>query len=299
MPEYSVTLVNPVVTVFVLVYNQKKFVKRCIDGVLMQKTSFAFDVVVHDDASSDGTSSILQEMESFDSRLKVIRQPENIFSRGDCLFNLIASLATSRYVALVEGDDFWTDPSKLQKQVDLLESEPGMAMCIHPVEYVDAEGNSLGRCWPPPGKPRMSIEDFVHGNSACTASIVYRREFLLEYPGALRGLKLGDWPLCLILSSRGSVGCVQAVMACYRVHSGGIWSTKPLSFTAVETARMWIRLSSAVPELREVCERGLCSQVSGLAHRIEAGIPRRRGFGTGVGAKVRKVWRKWLSILRR
>jgi len=290
---------EPVLTVVVLVFNQERFVKRCIDGVLMQKTSFLFDVIVHDDASTDGTSQIIREIQGSDHRVKVIRQEENIYSRGICLTNLIVSIATSRYVALVEGDDFWTDPCKLQKQVDLLESEPGMALCIHPVEYVDADGVSLGRCWPPHGRDRMSIEDFVYGNSACTASIVYRREFLPEYPGALRGLKLGDWPLCLILSSRGTVGVVQATMASYRVHSGGVWSTKPLSYTAVETARMWIRLASVFPELREVCERGLCRQVSDLAQRIETGDRRRRSFGTGVHVRARNFWRKCLALAGR
>jgi glycosyltransferase involved in cell wall biosynthesis len=106
------TQVNPVLTVFVLVYNQKKFVNRCVDGVLMQKTNFSFNVIVHDDSSTDGTSEILEEILGCDSRLRVIRQAQNIYSHGACLFNLSSALATSRYVALVEGDDFWTDPTK-------------------------------------------------------------------------------------------------------------------------------------------------------------------------------------------
>lgn len=131
---------EPLVSICCLTYNHAKYVRQCIDGFLMQKTSFPIEILVHDDASTDGTDVILQEYESkYPNIIFPIYETENKYSNGyrgrmDIVFNY--SRARGKYIASCEGDDYWTDPLKLQKQVDFMESHPEYSICFHRCQHL-------------------------------------------------------------------------------------------------------------------------------------------------------------------
>ena len=132
---------SPLVSICCLAYNHAPFIRKCLDGFLMQKTSFSIEILVHDDASTDGTDSIIREYaEKFPELIFPLYETENQFSKGksavmDIEYNY--SRARGKYIAYCEGDDYWTDPLKLQKQVDFMESHPEYSVCFHRWRHYD------------------------------------------------------------------------------------------------------------------------------------------------------------------
>ena len=126
---------QPMVTVWCLTYNQKDFIRDALDGFVMQKTSFPYEVIVHDDASTDGTTDIVRDYAAkYPEVIKPMVETENQWQKGG-LKHIISILnekhRRGKYIAFCEGDDYWTDSEKLQRQVDFLESHPDYSMCFH------------------------------------------------------------------------------------------------------------------------------------------------------------------------
>lgn len=124
----------PTVSVCCITYNHAKFIGQALESFLNQNTSFSYEILVYDDASNDGTRDILKEYElKYPQIIRVFYSSENQYSQGVRLLNLRYNLprARGKYIATCDGDDFWTDPLKLQKQVDFLDSNPEVVMCFH------------------------------------------------------------------------------------------------------------------------------------------------------------------------
>ena len=121
------------VSIRCIAYNQEKYIRDCLEGFVMQQTNFKFEAIVHNDASTDGTAAIIKEYaEKYPDIIKPILETENQYSKHDgSLQRIMAEVCKGRYVAFCEGDDYWTDPLKLQKQVDFLESHPDYSLCFH------------------------------------------------------------------------------------------------------------------------------------------------------------------------
>ena len=119
------------VTIRCLVYNHEPYIRQCLEGFVMQKTNFRFEAIVHDDASTDGTAAIIKEYaEKYPDIIKPIFETENQYSKRDGSIKRIMNAHThGKYIAYCEGDDYWTDPYKLQKQVDFLETHPEYGLC--------------------------------------------------------------------------------------------------------------------------------------------------------------------------
>jgi len=134
-----------IVSIRCIVYNQAPYLRQCLDGFVMQKTNFRFEAIVHDDASTDDSASIIEEYaEKYPEIIKPILETENQYSKHDgSLRRIVDSACKGKYIALCEGDDYWTDPLKLQKQVDFLESHPEYGMCCTDFDKVDEQGNIL------------------------------------------------------------------------------------------------------------------------------------------------------------
>ena len=134
------------VTIRCLTYNHEQYIRQCLDGFVMQKTNFRFEAIVHDDASTDGTVEIIREYaEKYPDIIKPIFETENQYSKRDGSIGRIMNEHThGKYIAICEGDDYWTDPYKLQKQVDFLESHPDYVMCSHRHnDYIQETGEML------------------------------------------------------------------------------------------------------------------------------------------------------------
>src|SRR5690554_1577899 len=129
-----------------LTYNHKPFIEKAINSFLTQKTNFSFEVLIHDDASTDGTSEIVKAYESkYPSIIKPIYQTENQWSKGlrSITVNYNFTRAKGKYIAICEGDDYWTDPHKLQKQVDFLESHPDYILCCGGFTSVNGDKDTV------------------------------------------------------------------------------------------------------------------------------------------------------------
>lgn len=136
---------KPLVSVSVITYQHSEYINDCLDGILMQETNFSIEVLVHDDASTDGTEEIIREYESkFPNIVKPLYEKENQWEKGrkgSAVFNF--PRAEGKYIALCEGDDYWTDPLKLQKQIDNLSKYPDCDLCFHPVKIYDGKNDKI------------------------------------------------------------------------------------------------------------------------------------------------------------
>lgn len=136
---------NPEVTIWCITFNHEKFIAQCMDSFLLQKTNFPFQIIVHDDASSDKTSEIIHQYEErFPNIIKAVIEEKNVFSQGRIKFgNIMLSNVKTRYVATCEGDDFWCDEKKLQKQYDFMETNPDYVVVGHMTRTIDKDNNAL------------------------------------------------------------------------------------------------------------------------------------------------------------
>lgn len=215
-----------IVTICCLVYNHEPFLRQCLDGFVMQKTNFRFEAIVHDDASTDGSAAIIREYaEKYPEIIKPIFEKENLYSKRDgSLRRVMYANTHGKYVAICEGDDYWTDPYKLQKQVDFLESHPDYVMCSHRWrEYMQTEDAFSEIAEFPESGVEYDLNTLVHGKWFFQPlTVVYRRDALdldrFTYKYAI------DVVLFYELLKQGKGYCLPDVMAVYRIHSGGVWS---------------------------------------------------------------------------
>ncbi len=215
-------------------YNHEDYIADAIDSFLMQKTNFDFEILIHDDASTDETPNIIREYaKKYPDIIKPIYQAENQYSKGvtriGYRFNDLR--AKGKYIALCEGDDYWKDPYKLQKQVDYMESHPECSMCFHAAEIVHADKKLTGRkvknynnsCICP-------IEDLIIGGGAfcATASFLYPKKLIEKLPEFFLEAHVGDYPLQMILASKGYAYYIDEIMSAYRTGVRGSWTNRKL-----------------------------------------------------------------------
>ncbi|MGE4457607.1 MAG: glycosyltransferase [Arcobacteraceae bacterium] len=215
------------VSVCCAVYNQKDFIKETLDSFISQKTDFGFEVLIHDDASTDGTSEILKEYEKkYPNIIKPIYQIENQYSKGLLVnhkFNF--PRIKGRYLALCDGDDYWCDPLKLQKQVDFLETNSKFIGCSHNTKVLRTQQEKEEFIVNNITTNVFEIEDFTKGNSYFhTSSMVYRFDIHKEEILKLLTLHRGDWYISMVFASFGPIKYLDEVMSVYRIHDKGVWS---------------------------------------------------------------------------
>jgi len=224
---------NIVVSICCLAYNHEAFISKCLDGFLMQKTLFAFEVLVNDDASIDRTSKIIKEYQNkYPKIVKPVFQTVNKFSVEGGGMNIRYNFprAKGKYIAMCEGDDYWTDPLKLQKQVDFLEENEEYNICFHR-SYMLKDASLVLHEIPIPfdNTPFYYIELLRHFNFMLTASVVFRKPHKNIMPNWLSKMPFGDLALYKIVGQDKKIGCINEIMSVYRIHEKGIWSLlKPI-----------------------------------------------------------------------
>jgi len=215
---------KPLVSVHMITYNHEKFIAQAIEGVLMQKTSFPFELVIGEDCSTDRTRKIVVDYANrYPEIIKPILHEKNVGAKANS--ESVGEACTGKYVALCEGDDYWIDPLKLQKQVDFLDSNPGFSVCFHRARIVDKFGNCLGISKPSMKwhRPITNLRDVLKSNYIPTQSVLYRnRGYNWEVFDTLsNGLYFGDWPLHVLNAERGDIYFINEFMSAYRLHDGG------------------------------------------------------------------------------
>ena len=229
-PEVAGKPAPPKVTVLIITYNHRAHISQAIESALNQKTTFDFEIVIGDDCSTDGTREIVAGYHTkHPEKVRVLLHEKNLGQLGK--LNFIQSLAASRgkYVALLEGDDYWISPDKLQKQADFLDDHPECCTCYHNA-WIETDSSPPERFifYPNGQKPTSEYVDFLRDKLPATASVMFRRGLFSEFPEWFFQMKMGDLPFHAINSQFGSFGYLNETMSVYRVHSGGGWTTKGL-----------------------------------------------------------------------
>lgn len=212
----------PLVSILCLTYNQKEYIRQTIDSFLAQETDFSYEVLINDDASTDGTQKILKEYAKRYPNIRPVLQKENQYSKGkrNMMIRYLLPKAKGKYIALCEGDDFWTDPTKLQRQVDFLESHKDYALVFHPVRVFFENGQEADTIFPEQ-KSGFNVEHLLQTNFIQTNSVMYRAQ--KDYSKIPLDVMPGDWYLHLFHAQYGKIGFIDRVMSAYRRHEGGIW----------------------------------------------------------------------------
>jgi glycosyltransferase involved in cell wall biosynthesis len=222
------------ISVCIPAYNHVSYIRQCLEGVLMQKTNFQFEILLGEDGSSDGTKEVcIDYKKKYPDKIKLfLNNRKNIIiidGRPTGRWNFINLLknAEGKYIALLDGDDYWTDPFKLQKQVDFLEQNKDFALCFHAVKIIDETNTSNIETPLYLNRPEITtIEDLCQGNYIYTASSVFKNGLIKEFPTWYYKCSIGDWPLYLMIAEHGKIKFINEEMAVYRKHGGGIWSQR-------------------------------------------------------------------------
>ena len=222
------------VSVVCTAYNHGAYIRDALEGFVSQRTDFPFEILVSDDASTDDTAAVIR---GYAARYPELVRPflleKNLYSQGKSLYDeLLYPAARGQYIALCEGDDYWTDPEKLQRQVDFLDSHPDYSACVHNtlLHYTDGSQPDAPLFADRPEQD-VPFETVVRGMSHAfhTSSILARREFLLDPPD-FRAVAFRhgftDYPVGLWLTMRGRVRYLDRCMSVYRVGSNpSAWSS--------------------------------------------------------------------------
>lgn len=209
----------PKVSVITITYNQEKYIRQTLESIVSQETRFDFEVIVADDCSTDKTPTIIQEYEKqYPKIFKAVLRKKNLGPWQN--FTDAFKQAKGDYIALCEGDDFWTDKNKLQKQADFMEKHPDYTLCFHPVKVFFENGEEKDSVFPDK-RSGFTVENLLQNNFIQTNSVMYRRR--RTYEDLANDVMPGDWYLHLYHAQFGKIGFINQVMASYRRQPGGIW----------------------------------------------------------------------------
>lgn len=215
---------SPVVSVQTITYQHEPYIRQCIEGVLMQKTDFPIEYIIGEDCSSDGTREIVMEYaDRFPGLIRVITADTNVgmVENGKrCM-----RACRGKYIALCEGDDYWTDPLKLQKQVELLERDRSLAGCFHETPVIFEESGKIGRVFGADAPLRVSVKDtFSRISLFHTSSFVFRR-YAFVFPEWFSEIISGDMAIFSIVAASGDLLKISEKMSVYRQNAAGITNT--------------------------------------------------------------------------
>lgn len=213
------------VTVILVTYNHERFIARAIEGVLSQRTRGTFEFLISEDRSTDGTREVVDRYAAkYPNIIQVFPSERNLNSNEVTLRALRAG--RGRYVAFLDGDDYWTSGDKLQRQVDFLDTRSDCAMCFHQVMRFRDDGTAPPREHVPTGQPLITgLLDVLKGHYIAGSSAMIRRGVLADIPEWYVHAPYGDLPLYVVAAQHGSIGYLPEVLGAYRLHAGGFWSS--------------------------------------------------------------------------
>ncbi len=219
----------PVVAVWIVTYNHEQYISQTIESILGQKTNFKVRRFIGEDCSKDNTRNIcLSYAEKYPCRIELISTKQNNIRTN--VNNVWKATITSgaKYIAMCDGDDYWTDTDKLQKQVDFLDANPDFSMCFTGIDIVDEIGMERPDCFAPLDKDELTLEDIVMTENAYipTSTLVFRNTLQYPMPSFYTNTNIGDCALFLYLTDKGKAKFLNEKTAIYRQHSGGLSKTE-------------------------------------------------------------------------
>jgi len=212
------------VSVSITAYNSENFIIQAIESVLMQEVNFDYEIVIGEDCSKDKTRDIvLSYQKKYPHKIRVLLNEKNLGLNKN--FVSIIQACQGQYIALLDHDDYWTSPLKLQKQVDFLESHPECSMCFHDSRHFYQDGSKEDGFIRLPRKGEIfSLEDLMQGPFIPTSSTMFRRGVFGEFPDWFSEMKAHDWALHTLNAQYGNLGYINEIMSATRIHKGGDWN---------------------------------------------------------------------------
>lgn len=232
---------KPLVSIFSITYNHETYIRQCLEGFVSQETDFSFEVFIVDDASTDATSEIIREYQlKYPGIINPVFHKVNKFKNnlGEIVAHPVLKKMQGKYIAVCEGDDYWTDPLKLQKQVDFLEEHADCSLCYHPCTTSFGDGSGRDYWWGPDKDTRQpvkfSIEELIQSSNTLgmsTLTMLFRRELVRNYPQWAQECAIADLPLKLLLAEHGKIGYLPDNMAIHiRESAPHSWSANRQTF---------------------------------------------------------------------
>lgn len=218
---------SPVLSIICLAYNHAAFIRETLDGFVRQETTFPFEVIVHDDASTDSTADIIRAYAArYPNLIKPIYQRENQYRLGVPFSTRLFAQARGRYIAYCEGDDYWTDPRKLQIQVDFLEKHPDYVMTYHDAFMFNSQGTVRSPHLTGKYRKDATALQLKQARPVSTLTVCFRNR-VHELPPELHGVEVLDICWWSLLGAYGKGKFIEEIKpAAYRVHEGGIFSMR-------------------------------------------------------------------------
>jgi len=212
-------------TICMITYNHALYISQAIESIISQETNFKYELVIADDCSTDTTRDIcIEYKKKYPEKIRLVLPEKNLGMMQNFINTL--SFCKGKYIALCEGDDYWTDPSKLQKQVDFLEANPDFAICFHNMQIIYEGVEGENRISNPMQKEVTTIYDLANGNYIYTASCVFRNGLIPQLPDWFAKSPVGDYPLHLLNAQYGKIKFFKEVMGVYRINPTSIWGGK-------------------------------------------------------------------------
>jgi glycosyltransferase involved in cell wall biosynthesis len=214
------------VSVVMITYNHEQFITQAVASAVEQEVNFDYEIVIGEDCGTDRTREILLELaKKHPDKIRLLLHEKNLGANRNFITTIQA--AKGEYIAVLDGDDYWTSPHKLQKQVDFLDHHPECVICFHNALAVYSDKSRAEHALRPANQKAIStIEDLFAANFIPACSEMYRREVEPDLPAWYYSLKIGDWPHHILKAQHGKIGYINEVMATYRIHRGGTWSAK-------------------------------------------------------------------------
>jgi len=243
---------KPLVTIVCATYNQASYIRDALDGFLAQQTTFPFEVLVHDDASTDGTQEILRGYQSKHPHVKVFYEEENQYEsrpKGGYFQGFLEGFAQGKYIAQCEGDDFWTDTKKLQRQYDYMESHPECVCCGHASLAVDSQDTNkvLSKIGYGDKPSSVTAEMIINNIKMQTATLFYRKGLGTRYSSEWDVIDvIGDIPWLVWLCENGDVHYDPLVSSAYRSMSVGSYSAEDNRDKLAKRNRQLIELFESI-----------------------------------------------------
>jgi glycosyltransferase involved in cell wall biosynthesis len=237
----------PLVSVSITAFNLEKWLPRALDSVLMQRMDFPIEIVIGDDASTDGTLSIAQAYrDKHPDMIRVMERTRNVGVLRNTYDTLDA--CRGKYTAFLDGDDYWTDPEKLAVQVGVLESNPTVSVCGHFVRWVDSGGEVRRERFPGIAPGKYGIEEILRHNFIPALSAMFRTGVHRQLPEWYFGLgATSDWPLWVVSALSGDIILLESVMADYMLTPGSIFMSKGSLYWYKSDAQFYDVVESILP----------------------------------------------------
>ncbi len=218
-----------IVSILCAAYNQENYIGEALDSLLMQETNFSYEILLHDDASTDGTTDIVKEYAArYPEKICLFLEEENKFQKNIDFWKEVGKKhPPARYIAFCEGDDYWTDPHKLQKQYDALEAHPECDMCACCAAMVSEDGKiEIGEIRPRKGDGILAMENTIMGGGMflATNSLFYRKS-MGDYPMRFELIRPLDYATQMRGALRGGIVYIDEKMAAYRRFAKGSWTS--------------------------------------------------------------------------